>query len=286
MPAPVSIRPMEERDVAGVHAASIAAFRDVDERFGDPASPEPPLEQAAVRLRHLLATDPGGAWVADRGGAVAGCALALVRERVWGLSLLVVRPEEQSAGIGRELLARSHAYGDGARGRIVLSSRDVRALRSYVGLGLDLHPAARAAGTPRALAVAGGVRAFGPGDRAWVDAVGRAVRGAAHGGDLDAFAAAGATVSVLPDRGYAVSRGGSLKLLAARDEDAARTLLRTHLAAAAGTEATVEWLTAHQQWAMRECLDAGLDLDSAGGAVLTAGELGPMVPYLPSGAYL
>jgi hypothetical protein len=80
-------------------------------------------------------------------------------------------------------------------------------------------------------------------------------------------------------------RGGALKLLAARDEDAARTLLRAHLAGVRG-EATVEWLTSHQQWAIRECIDAGLRLDTAYGAVLTAGELGSMSPYLPSGAYL
>jgi hypothetical protein len=241
---------------------------------------------AAVRLRHLLATDPGGAWVAERDGGVAGCALALLREGIWGLSLLVVRPELQSAGVGRELLARATAYGEGARGRLILASRDARALRAYVRLGLDLHPAAIATGTPRGVDPPAGIRPAAPDDRPWIDAVGRTVRGAAHGDDLDAFAAADATVSVLPERGYAVSRGGSLKLLAATDEQAARALLRAHLAAVAGSEATVEWLTSSQQWAIRECLDAGLTLDSAGGAVLTGGELGAMVPYLPSGAYL
>ena len=277
---------MEDRDVAGVQAASVATFRDLEARFGDPPSPEPPFEQAAIRLRHLLATDPGGAWVAELGNQVAGCALALVREGIWGLSLLIVRPELQSAGVGRELLARARAHGDGARGMIILASRDARALRAYVGLGLDLHPAALAVGIPRAAAGPEDVRPAVPGDRPWMDPVGRAVRGAAHGDDIDAFARGGATVTVLPERGYAVARGSALKLLAARDEAAARTLLRAHLAAAAGTEATVEWLTSYQQWAIRECVDAGLRLDSAGGAVLTGGELGPMAPYLPSGAYL
>jgi len=36
----------------------------------------------------------------------------------------------------------------------------------------------------------------------------------------------------------------------------------------------------------RECIAAGLRLDTAYGAVMTAGELGAMSPYLPSGAYL
>jgi hypothetical protein len=33
-------------------------------------------------------------------------------------------------------------------------------------------------------------------------------------------------------------------------------------------------------------VEAGLRIESAGGAVLTGGELGTLVPYLPSGAYL
>jgi hypothetical protein len=47
----------------------------------------------------------------------------------------------------------------------------------------------------------------------------------------------------------------------------------------------VEALTASQQWAIRVCVGAGLRLGSPGG-VLTAGRLGTLVPYLPSGAYL
>jgi GNAT superfamily N-acetyltransferase len=285
MPAPISIRPMEARDVRGVQDATVETFQDLEARFGEPVTPPPPFEQATVRVRHLLATDPGGAWVAEHEGTIAGCAMALVREAIWGLSLLVVRPALQSAGIGRALLDRARAYGDGARGRLILASRDVRALRAYVRLGLDLHPAALAVGTPRPLDVPGGVRPAEPGDRPWMDAVGRELRGASHGDDLDAFVRADAGVTVVPERGYAVARGGALKLLAARDEDAARTLLRDHLARANG-EATVEWLTSHQQWAIRECLDAGLRLDTAYGAVMTAGELGAMSPYLPSGAYL
>jgi GNAT superfamily N-acetyltransferase len=286
MSSSVSIRPMEPRDVPGVQAATVATFRDLEERFHEPLTPPPAFAQAAVRLNHLLATDPGGAWVAERDGGVAGCALALLREGVWGLSLLIVRPELQSSGVGRELLARAAAYGESARGRIILASRDARALRAYVGLGLDLHPAAIATGVPRSVTAPAGVRPGEPADRPWLDEVGRAVRGAAHGDDLDAFRAAGAKLTVVPERGYALGRGGSLKLLAATDEEAARLLLRAHLAAGDGGEVSVEWLTSHQQWAIRECVDAGLALDSAGGAVLTGGELGAMAPYLPSGAYL
>lgn len=285
MAAPV-IRPMRQQDLPGVHETSVAAFADLNARLGAHPDPPPSFGYAAIRLAHLLATDPGGAWVAEHDGDVVGCSLALVRDGLWGLSLLVVHPGAQSAGVGRELLARAYAYGEGARGRIVLSSRDHRALRAYLRLGLDLHPAASAVGVPRGVRSPAAVRPFAATDRRWLDAVGRTVRGAPHGRDLDAELASGCEIAVVPERGYAVWRDGVLRLLAARDEAAGRALLRAHLAAAGEREAAVGWLTSHQGWAVRECLEAGLRIESSYGAVLTSGKLGTMVPYLPSGAYL
>ena len=280
----IAVRPMEPRDVRRVDDVSSAAFSDLNERVGPYPGPPSDPEASAVRVAHLLETDPGGAWVAERDGELCGVALALVREGVWGLSLLVVRPEVQSRGVGRELLRRAWDHGAGARGHIVLASKDQRALRSYVGLGLDLHPALMAVGTPRGVRAPEGVRPWRPEDRAWADDVGRAVRGAPHGRDIDALVAVGSTAAVLPGRGYAVGRDGGLRLLAATSEDDARTLLDWHLAGA-GANAFVDWLTSAQQWAIRACLGAGLALEPSG-AVLTGGELGPMRPYLPSGAYL
>jgi GNAT superfamily N-acetyltransferase len=277
---------MREADLRAVHETSQITFRDLDERMGEYPGPVGTFAQATVRLHRLLATDPGGAWVAEQDREIVGCALAIRREGIWGLSLFVVRPDHQSAGLGRELLARAWEYGEGARGAIILASRDVRAIRAYLRLGLDLHPAAMATGRPRGVPEAQDVRPLAPGDREWVDAVGRAVRGAAHGGDLDAMLQAGSTVAVVPERGYGVWRDGALRLLAALDDAAARELLRANLHAAGRREVLVEWLTSRQQWAIRECLNAGLRIDSAGGAVLTGGRLGPMAPYLPSGAYL
>ncbi len=54
-----------------------------------------------------------------------------MREGVWGLSIFAVRPGLQSAGLGRALLGRALAHGAGARGGIILSSPDPRALRLY-----------------------------------------------------------------------------------------------------------------------------------------------------------
>ncbi len=47
----------------------------------------------------------------------------------------------------------------------------------------------------------------------------------------------------------------------------------------------MDFLDARQGWAMDVVLTAGLEL-VVGGAVCVRGELGPLRPYLPNGAYL
>jgi hypothetical protein len=212
--------------------------------------------------------------------------MGLVREGVWGLSLLVVRPDAQSRGIGRALLARTLEYGNGARGGIILASPDARALRAYKRAGFALHPTLYAAGRPRDVSEAPAVRPFEPADHELAAAVDRTVRGAAHGGDLDALAAGGSELLTYPHRGYAAHGDGVVKTIAAFDDDAAAALLRTVLARApAGKDVDVSWLTSSQQWAIEVVVAAGLDL-RPGGAVCLRGDVGPFRPYLPGGAYL
>ena len=265
---------------------SVEAFEDLNRRLGDPPEPPGPIAAGRVRMRRLLATDPEGAWVAERDGRVVGCSLGILRDGVWGLSLLVVAPDAQSSGVGRELLARAWEYGRDARGWIVLASRDSRALRSYARLGLHLHPALAARGRPRRVTRPPEVRLGTLADLPLTADVDRAVRGAAHGDDLVALLESGGDLLVLPERGYAVVRDGAIRILAARDEDGAVALLRACLAAAGAREASVEWITSGQSWAVAPCLEAGLELRMDLGAVFLAGDVGPFQPYLPSGAYL
>jgi GNAT superfamily N-acetyltransferase len=281
-----SVRPLLAGDIDAVHEVTVKAFQDLNRRFGEPVEPAGPIAASRVRIGRVLSTDPDGAWVAERDGRVVGCSLALMREGVWGLSLLVVLPEAQSTGVGRELLARAWEYGDAARGRIVLASRDPRALRSYARLGLRLHPAMAARGRPRRVTRPPGVRLGTLADLPLTADVDRAVRGAPHGDDLVALLESGGDLLVLPERGYAVVRDGAIRLLAARDEDGAVALLRACLAAAGAREASVEWITSAQSWAVAPCLEAGLELRMDLGAVFLGGDVGPFVPYLPSGAYL
>jgi GNAT superfamily N-acetyltransferase len=289
MPGPITYRPLREEDLDEVYEVNTRSFVDLDRRLGgDYPGPPQPRAVTIARLRRPLVTDPGGAWVAERDGAIVGCALAIVREGLWGLSLLCIDPDAQSAGAGRELLARAYAYGQDARGWVVLASPDARALRAYARLGLALHPSFSAAGAPRDVAMPAGVRTGGREDLPFTDTVDRHVRGAAHGGDIEVMLEAGATLLVAPERGYSVIRDGHVRLAAAFDEDGARTALRGALAHAAGDgrPAFVEWLWSGQQWAIDVCVEARLELRAGGGAVFLGGDVGPFRPYLPSGAYL
>lgn len=267
-------------DVEMVRLVSVNAFAALE---GDLPQTQPAF--ARHRIEHLMSTDPGGCWVAARGERVVGAAIALCREGVWGLSLLVVDPGEQGSGVGRALLERAAAHGSEARGRIILSSPDPRALSAYLGLGLTMHPAACAQGRPRGPAPSGDVRKGGSADADLLAAVDRQVRGGAHGPDIEAMLQTGHRLLVLEDEGYALLSDDAVSLLAARDEPAAAELLRAALAEAEG-ELRVDWLTSAQGWAAQVCREAGLSLRLDWGALFTGGELGPLAPYLPSGAYL
>jgi GNAT superfamily N-acetyltransferase len=278
---------MRDVDVPVAHELTVAAFADLERRFHEPPGPRPDPAAAYVRLRRILATDPDGCWVAEDGdGAPAGVALAMLREDLWGLSLLVVRPDSQSTGVGSALLTRALEYGASARGGIIPASSDGRALRAYARAGFDLHPALRATGVPYAAIGCADVRPFEPADHELAAAVDRAVRGAPHGGDLDALAESGCELLTLPGRGYAVHRDGAVKTIAAFDDEAAAALLRTALARMPrGGRAEVEWLTSAQQWAIGVAVAARLELEPSG-AICVRGDVGSLRPYLPGGAYL
>jgi len=282
----LTVRPMEAGDVDETRRVTQAAFAGLEAASGVPEPPAQSPEHARIRFAHLLGTDPGGCWVAVRKERVVGAAIAILREGLWGLSLLIVHPAQQSTGLGRELLARAAEYGRQARGRIVLASPDPRALRAYLGLGLELQPAAAAAGVPRGARAPAEVRPGEPEDAPLMAEIDHLVRGAAHGADVDKLVAAGHRLLVHPGRGYVTIGRGSVSLLAARDEEAAAGLLRAALHAAGDEVIRVEWLTAHQQWAVEECHRAGLSFHLDWGALLADGDTGPLWPYLPNGAYL
>jgi GNAT superfamily N-acetyltransferase len=279
------IRPMREQDARGVFDLAVETFDAYARERNEPPEPRHDFDDVRPRYVDLVRRDRDGAWVAVADGRLVGCAMAIRREDVWGLSLLIVHPDLQSAGLGRELLRRAHAYGDGARGRIVLSSADPRAMRAYARLGLTGHPCFAASGTPRGVREPEGIRLAGADDQPFLDRVDRHVRNAAHGADVETLRAMGAEVLLSPGRGYAITRRGALIILAALDAEGAGDLLRAVLARAPG-EVQIEFLSARQDWAVPICLDAGLALRPYGGGVWLEGDVGPFTPYLPSGAFL
>lgn len=287
-PSDVQLRPMVVTDARAVYELGMRTL----------FSPPPEVDPSEVehwmigRFKHLLRTDPGGAWVLEQAGAVAGVAMALMREHVWGLSLLTLDDGLRGRGCGRALLDAALNYGHArdARGWIVLSSENPAAMRLYARhAGMHVHPTVACVGIPMldaAPSLATRVEDAGSAGIALADAIGREIRGAGHGPDVAASLELGCRLLVFEDRAFALVREGLVVALAGRDDEAAALALWAALLdAPRGATAIVAFLTAEQNWAIRVCLDAAMPL-SVDSPVMTRGELGPLAPYIPSGAWL
>jgi GNAT superfamily N-acetyltransferase len=280
----VEIRPMREEDALDADRVCLEVLYT---RFPGEQEPVRAARQLA-RIRHLVETDPGGCWVAEHRGRVEGVGLSLVREGVWGFSLFGVAEKLQGRGVGREIFARCWEYGAGARGHIILSSPNPPAMALYARTGLRIRPCVAAAGIADLTRAPDldGVEDAGEAGVPIADAIGRELRGAGHGRDLPVPMAHGARLLVLRDRAFALVRDGVVALLGARDQEAAQRMLWGALVAAGpGATVGVDFLTGGQDWAVAVCVDARLHL-SPDGPMFAGGALGPLAPYVPSGAYL
>ena len=92
----------------------------------------PPLSLTGEVLRHDV--EAGDMFVAERGGVVVGFATSFARDGVRFLSNLFVRPEEQSSGIGGQLLAA--AMPQNGLANCTMSSKDPRAIALYIRHGM------------------------------------------------------------------------------------------------------------------------------------------------------
>jgi len=241
------------------------------------------------RIAYPFTTDPDGAFVAELDGRVIGVAEAIVRERLWVLSMFAVQPGIQSGGAGRALIERVIGYGrDDTDAGLIVSSNDPRALRLYASAGFALQPTLRADGEvdrralPRARSE---IREHGDADDLESLAVlARGIRGAPYTGELRFALGRGARLLRLRDRGFAVAgEDGSLWLLVASDEEAATALLWHALAMAEGATG-VRWITGAQQWAIDALVQARLQL-TAHGALCVRGTPGTLQPFLPSAPF-
>lgn len=242
-----------------------------------------------ARTQRFLETDPDGCWVAVEDGRVVGAAMALLRDGIWGLSMLAVLPDLHARGTGGRLLGAALQTAEDARGAIICSSEDPRATRLYARAGFDLRPCVSAAGIVDRAALPASLRATPSDDVEAASALSRPVRGGAYApDDLGMLAGRpGFGLLLVDGRGFAVHHDdGSPGVLCAADEETATDLLWSCWAAGPrGASVHVDYLTAGQDWAVRACLDARLPL-SAEGPLFTRGDLGPLRPWLPSGALL
>ncbi|MGQ0604780.1 MAG: GNAT family N-acetyltransferase [Anaerolineales bacterium] len=75
-------------------------------------------------------------WVAENEGNVIGYGRSILRDGVLELTEFFVLPGQQSAGVGRELLARAMPSANGARHRVVIATTDTRAQARYLKAGV------------------------------------------------------------------------------------------------------------------------------------------------------
>lgn len=281
---------MTTDDIDVARAVQAAAFAGPDDPTDPATFPPEATARQHRRYRQLLAEDPAGCWVAESSAGVVGVGLALLRDDLWGLSMLAVRPDLQANGIGHRLLDATLTYAAGASRATILSTSDPKAMACYAGAGFDLHPQVAGRGKVRRTPPTDPrVRAGGPDDVALADDVDRAVRGAARYGDQLVLAETWSMYVVDDDagRGYAYMRdNGEVEAVAATDDDIATALLWRCLehAIAKDVEASVEHANARQQWAVRVMLEAGLSLRPSGPVFWRGGT--PPPAYLPSGPWL
>jgi hypothetical protein len=227
--------------------------------------------------------------VEDAAGTITGVALALVRDGIWGLSLLAVAPDAQDRGTGRALLDATLRHDAGVRGALIASSVDPRAMRLYARAGFRIHPCVAASGVLDRKRIPGGLRSRAAGPERLEEAavLARAIRGGAYAPeDLQLYLDFDGQLLMCGGAGFAIARKGSTSMVVAHDEDAGSDLLWSVLATAApGATVLADFIAAGQDWALRTVLDAGLAL-TPDGPYFSRGEVGPLRPWLPSGAFL
>jgi ribosomal protein S18 acetylase RimI-like enzyme len=274
------VRPLVAADLEAAASVAAAAF---SKDLRDAAA----ARRWRERIEYPWRTDPRGAFVAELDGRVIGVAEAIVRERLWCLSMLAVQPGIQSAGAGRALMDRAMAYGRAADPGLIVSSNDPRALKLYADAGFALHPTFEADGLVdrrRLPAQNGAVRDDEHADLEALAALTRDVRGAPYTAELGFALGQGGRLLRVGHRGFAlVGAEGGLWVLVARDEEAASALLWNALAVAEES-ARVRWITGAQQWAIEVVARARLRL-TAYGALCVRGAPGPLAPFLPSSPF-
>ena len=292
----VVVRPMRPEDVPLAERLSSATFLELDQRTQPRSWPDPVerppgrAEKWVERTLGLLRSDPGGCWVAEVDGRMAGYATSLERELMWILASYGVAPDVQGRGIGRQLLDAAMQHGRGCLRMMLSASQDPRAVRRYHLAGFRMHPQMYLTGTvDRALLpVVEKTREGSAGDIDLMNSVDRQTRGAAHLSDHEVLLRQYALVvsDTHTGSGYVYHDAfGSPQLLAATNRRTATALLWESLAASDPlVNVDVAHVTAANPWAVDVGMAARLDLHTAGYLALRG--MKPPAPYLHHGSLL
>ena len=128
------VRPDDLEEVGRVHVASSNDLLCAEAgRRRRPAD-----APVASDARAALASDADGYFCAVEEGRIRGMVSALVRGRVWYLSMFFVLPGDQGRGLGRAMLEQALAYGEarGAEVRCTWATLDPRAQARYILAGM------------------------------------------------------------------------------------------------------------------------------------------------------
>jgi GNAT superfamily N-acetyltransferase len=282
---------MTAEDVAAAERVTAIGFHELDTRMFRRSWPDPqlrPPDRSASwvrRTRHLVATDPGGCWVAERDAELLGVVVSFVREKMWLLASYAVVPGAQGLGLGRALLAPALEHGKGSLRGMLNASNDPKAVRRYHDVGFRLYPQMFLRGKPdrSTIPVVEKVREGSAADIDLMDSVDRGTRGAAHGTDheilLEQYRLVVSDTST--GQGYAYLDDGIALLAATNRRTAARLMWE---AIASSDDLLIGHITPENDWVVEVGLAARLELDQGGYQALR--HMKPPKLYLPHGALM
>jgi GNAT superfamily N-acetyltransferase len=273
----IGFRPATEADLLACEDVWRVAL---DGYLGPLGFPDMPTENPGLRRlhAHALATDPSRFWVATEAERVVAFGSAVLRGRVWFLSMLFVYPEAQARGIGRAILQRiAPAASDGIAMATATDAAQPVSNALYASLGIvPRMPLFNLLGRPwegwqppalplevRVLRVTADLAGF-PAER---DALDLEVLGFDHpvdhayaGGDgRHTFAYVDADGSLLA-YGYAAD-AGRVGPIATRDPALLGPVLGHLLVAVEPRGASSTWLPGASDGAIRIALEAGLRIE-------------------------
>ena len=282
---------MTSEDAPAAERVTAVGFHELDSRMFRRSWPDPQLRPPdrgahwVHRARHLIGTDPGGCWVAERDDELLGIVISFVREKMWLLASYAVVPGSQGLGLGRALLAPALDHGRGCLRAMLNASSDPKALRRYHAAGFTLYPQMFLRGTPdrSQIPVVQKVREGTETDIDMMDSVDRRTRGAAHGPDHQLLMRQFRLVvsESASAQGYAYLDNG-IALLAATDRRTAARLMWE--AIASSEDVLIGHITPENGWAVDVGLAARLELYQEGYQALR--NMRPPKPYLAHGALM